>query len=211
MFQACNAASPQSLQWPEVDAGVVADTAPGDLVLFVAGNWEVQDILRNGQWTNIQQPSFQKYVLSQMRKAVEIGTAHGAHFDFTTLAASAVGAYFHEPPFPQDSPERHRIYNSLIRKVADEFPGSVSVIDLSRVLSPEGTFTEYLDGVQVRTADGEHTPAYAPGDVFVNNATAAVANAFYNWLSPRIWPLILNSNPAPSSSSAASRVTAGRS
>jgi peptidoglycan/LPS O-acetylase OafA/YrhL len=211
MFQACNTATPAQGQWPAADARAVAHTAPGDLVLFVAGNWEVQDILRNGQWTNIEQPSFQKYELSQMRKAVQIGTAHGAHFAFTTMAASAVGSYFHEPPFPQDSPVRHKIYNRLIRKVADEFPGSVSVVDLNKVLSPKGTFTEYLDGVQVRTADGVHTPAYAPGNVFVNNSTAAVAHAFYNWLSPRIWPLIIDSNPATSTSSAAPRVTAGRS
>jgi hypothetical protein len=38
-----------------------------------------------------------------MRKAVEIGTAHGAHFDFTTMPALAAGAAFHEAPFPEDS------------------------------------------------------------------------------------------------------------
>ncbi len=33
-------------QWPAVDTRAVAGTAPGDVVLFVAGNWEVQDLLR---------------------------------------------------------------------------------------------------------------------------------------------------------------------
>ena len=41
-----------------------------------------------------------------------------------------------------------------------------------------------------------HTPSYAPGNAFVGNSTEAVANAFYNWLSPRIWPLIIASNPS---------------
>ena len=151
----------------------MAGTAPGDLVLFVAGSWEVQDLLQNGQWTNIQQPSFQRYELSQMRKAVAIGTAHGAHFDFTTMPALAAGAAFHEAPFPEDSSARRMIYDQLINKVADEFPGSVSVIDYGKLLSPQGVFTEYLDGVQVRTADGVHTPAYSPGNVFVGQLHCA--------------------------------------
>ena len=194
MFPACNQATPVDQQWPAVDTQAVAGTAPGDVVLFVAGAWEVQDILRNGQWTNIEQPSFQRYELSQMRKAVEIATAHGAHLDFTTLPALAAGAAFGEAPFPEDSSGRRLIYDHLISEVAAEFPGSVSVIDYGRILSPRGVYTEYLDGVQVRTPDGIHTPAYAPGNVFVGNSTEAVAQAFYNWLSPRIWPLIIDSN-----------------
>lgn len=75
----------------------------------------------------------------------------------------------------------------------------MSVIDYGRILSPGGVYTEYLDGVQVRTPDGIHTPAYAPGNVFVGNSTAAAAQGFYNWLSPRIWPLIIDSNVAPGS------------
>jgi hypothetical protein len=48
--------------------------------------------------------------------------------------------------------------------------------------------------VQVRTADGVHTPSYAPGNVFAGNSSLTVAEAFYRWLSPRIWPLILASS-----------------
>jgi hypothetical protein len=49
-------------------------------------------------------------------------------------------------------------------------------------------FTTHVDGVQVRAADGIHTPAYDPDDIFADNASAAVAHAFDNWLSPRLWP-----------------------
>ncbi len=97
-----------------------------------------------------------------------------------------------------DSSGRRLIYDHLISEVAAEFPGSVSVIDYGRILSPRGVYTEYLDGVQVRTPDGIHTPAYAPGNVFVGNSTEAAAQGFYNWLSPRIWPLIIDSNLSPS-------------
>ena len=64
--------------------------------------------------------------------------------------------------------------------------------------------TEYLDGVQVRAPDGVHTPSYAKGNVFVNNASEAVANAFYNWLAPRLWPLIIASSGSSGSTVASS-------
>ncbi len=89
--------------------------------------------------------------------------------------------------------------------MAAEFPGPVSIIDYGDLLSPQGVFTEYLDGVQVRTPDGVHTPAYAKGNVFVGNSTEAVAHAFYNWLAPRIWPLIIASNGSPATAASSDR------
>jgi hypothetical protein len=174
---------------------LVIGTAPGDIVLFVAGTWEAQDVLRNGRWTNIEQPADQRYLRDQMRLAVEIGTAHGAHFDFTTMPALASSAAYHEKPLPEDAPIRRLLYDQLIKKVAGEYPGKVSVVDYGAILSPGGIFTPSIDGVQVRTPDGVHTPAYAPGNEFAGNSTFAVAHAFYNWLSPRIWPLIVASDP----------------
>jgi peptidoglycan/LPS O-acetylase OafA/YrhL len=191
MFPACNEATPARGQWPAHDTASVRGTKPGDVVVFIAGDWEVQDILQHGHWDNITQPSFQRYELQQMRKVVKIGTAHGAHFDFTTMPAMAAGAAFGEPPFPEDSSKRRLIYDHLIKEVAGEFPGKVSIVDLGSILSPKGVFTLRLDGVQVRTADGVHTPSYAPGNPFAGNSSEPVAHAFYDWLSPRIWPLII--------------------
>jgi hypothetical protein len=194
MFPACNRSTPLSQQWPALDTREVAGTRPGDVVLIVAGYWETQDLLRIGRWTDIDQDSFRAYLLAQMRVAAEIGTAHGAHFDFTTMPAMASYAASHEPPSPGDSPQRRMTYDRLIDTVAREFPGRVSVINYGEILSPHGVFSEYLDGVQVRTPDGVHTPAYAPGNPFVGYATEAEAEAFYNWLSPQIWPLIIASD-----------------
>jgi peptidoglycan/LPS O-acetylase OafA/YrhL len=200
MFPDCNAATPASSQWPAVDAREVADTGPGDVVLFLAGVWETQDILRNGRWTYIGNPSYQRYLLAQMRLAVRIGTSHGAHFDLATLPALAAGAAQDaESAYPENQTRRRLIYDSLVRKVAAEFPGKVSVFDYASILSPHGVYTEYQDGVQVRAPDGVHTPSYAPGNPFAGNSTEAVADAFYNWLSPRIWPLIFASDRTPTS------------
>ena len=144
MFPACNEATPASEQWPALDAKAVAHTGPGDDVLFSAGTWEVQDILRNGEWTNITQASFQRYELAQLRLLVRIATAHGAHLILATLPATAVGASFHERPFPEDSSRRRQIYDGLLEKVASEHPHEVSVLGLGRILSPGGVYRQYL-------------------------------------------------------------------
>ena len=193
MFPACNQATPTDQQWPALDAAAVAGTARGDVVLFVAGTWETQDLLVDSKWTNIDQLWFRRYLLAQMRVAVAVATRHGAHLDFTTMPALASGAAMGAAPFPEDSPERRLAYDGLVTAVSRQFPGQVSVIDLGKILSPAGAYTQFLDGVQVRTADGVHTPSYDPGNVFVQNSSEAVAHAFSNWLSPRIWPLIMAS------------------
>ena len=58
------------------------------------------------------------------------------------------------------------------------------------------TFVAFRDGVQIRTLDGVHTPSYDPGNPYEGNSTQPVADAFYNWLSPRIWPSIVASSRA---------------
>ena len=47
-------------------------------------------------------------------------------------------------------------YNALVQQVARTHPGVVSVLDLNRMLSPDGVFTASLSGVDVRSADGIH-------------------------------------------------------
>ena len=187
-------------QWPAVDATRLADTRPGDVVLFVAGTWEVQDMERDGRWGDIEQRSFQRYELGQMRTVVRLATAHGAHLDFATMPA--MGTAVDSPEAARaDAAGRRRIYDRLIAEVAAEYPRTVSVVDYGAILSPGGVYHEYLDGVQVRAGDGVHTPSYAPGNAFAGNASESVAHAFYDWLSPRLWPLII---------ATAGRGTAGR-
>jgi hypothetical protein len=195
MFPACNQTTAPKAQWPALDTTAVSGTGPEDVVLFVAGDWETEDILMSGHWTNILAPSFQRTEINQMRRVIKIGTAQGAHFDLFTMPAEDNAEAEGKPieASPSDSPKRRAIYNGLLRRVASEFPGTVSVVDYGAILSPKGTFATYVDGVQVRTPDGVHTPSYAPGDPFSGNSTQQVAEAFYNWLSPQIWPPIVDS------------------
>ena len=192
MFPGCNESTPASGQWPAHDAMAVRDTRPGDIVLFVAGTWEVQDLEQEGHWRNLTQASFRDYELGQLRRLVRIGSARGARVDLATMPA--MGAAEASPEAARaNSPERRRLYDQLLRTTAAEFPGRVSIVDYGAVLSPHGVYQQYVDGVEVRSLDGIHTPSYAPGNVFADTAGQGVAHAFYDWLSPRFWPLLVTS------------------
>jgi peptidoglycan/LPS O-acetylase OafA/YrhL len=200
MFPGCNESQPADQLWPARDAATVSGVGRGDVVLFLAGQWETQDLLIHGRWTNILQPSFRRYELHQLRTLVAVATARGAHLDLLTMPAmethgeyASTGVMDSGPANPASFPRRRDLYNGLLLRTAAAYPGKVSVLDYGELLSPHGTFTEYLDGVQVRAPDGVHTPAYEAGNAFFTDTTPAVADDFYRWLSPRIWPAIVAS------------------
>ncbi len=191
MVGACNSSTPPDQRWPALDAQAVADTGPGDQVLFLAGAWDTQDLYVYDQWTSILSSPFRRYLLGQMEKAVLVATAHGAHLDFLTMPCMDPGYEYGQPPGPTFTQHRRTLFNDLIHETAKLFPTKVSVIAYGKLLCPTGTFAYYLNGVQVRSPDGIHTPAYAPGNIFANNASKSVAHKFYVWLRPRLWPRII--------------------
>ena len=140
------------------------------------------------------QPSYQRYELGPAPPVDGIASAHGARVELATMPA--MGAAESSPEASRaDDPRRRLVYDGLLERAtagsADGWhrrlrPGAV----------PGRPVHEFLDGVQVRSADGIHTPAYAPGNAFAGNATEPVAHAFYDWLSPRLWPLIVATDRA---------------
>ena len=57
--------------------------------------------------------------------------------------------------YDEDLPERVDAWNRLLREVAARHPTNVTVLDLNRVVCPDGEFTWSIDGLRVRT-DGLH-------------------------------------------------------
>ncbi len=196
MEEACNQATPPSQQWPALDRQAVAQTRPGDLIVFLAGHWETQWLLRDGTWQNITQPAFRRYEMAQLETLVSLATGHGAHLDLLTMPCMDGNYQFGRPPGATDSMVPRDLYNSLLEAVAQRSHGRATVVDFGRLVCPTGHFQLRIDGVQVRTVDGVHTPSYAPGNIFADNASFAVAHAFYSWLGPRLWPLLLHQEPA---------------
>ena len=143
---ACKESTPKDQQWPAYDALKVAGTRAGDIVLYVAGEWDIQDLYQADHWTNITDPSFQRYELGRC------ATQPGSALPMAPMSSSPRCRHWvpgvGHPRFPTASHVR-----SVDHEGSRESPQTVSIVDYARILSPNGVFHEYLDGVQVRSAD----------------------------------------------------------
>ena len=132
------------------------DTFHPDVVMLAEGEYEVRDRLVNGTWTHIGEPGFDAAERSAIRSAVADLRSTGA----TVVLLTAV--YYHQQEqtsgasWPEDDPQRVNRYNAMLRQVAAESGGGVVVEDLNAHLDPEGTYAQYIGGVNVRFADGIH-------------------------------------------------------
>ena len=147
--------------WPQAWPTWLRQVKP-NVVVLLAGRWEVVDRTLKGRRTNILDPAFASYVKHMLEKAVRIGTASGAHMVMMTAPCFDEGEQLDGSPFPEDDPRRLAAYNRLVRQVAAEFPASVTLQDLDAMVCPGGRFRPDLHGVPLRSPDGVHF-ASGPG------------------------------------------------
>jgi peptidoglycan/LPS O-acetylase OafA/YrhL len=149
-------APPGCKNWRAVWAKQVADYKP-QVVGVELGRWEVADHLYKGTWTHIGQPLWDDHLTAELNQAVAILSAGGAKVVLFTFPyvdppqESADGT-----PFTESLPSRADAYNKLVDQVGKAHPGVVTVVDLNKMLDPEGHYTATLDGDTIRWTDGVH-------------------------------------------------------
>jgi peptidoglycan/LPS O-acetylase OafA/YrhL len=141
--------------WPYQWLSAMNEVKP-NVVVLLAGRWEVSDREYQGQWTNILNPVFAAYVKQQLNKASQLVTKTGAHMVFLTAPCTNEGEQPDGAPWPEDNLKRLDIYNQLVRQVAAEYPTTDSVVDLFAASCPGGRYSTSIHGVAVRRSDGVH-------------------------------------------------------
>jgi hypothetical protein len=144
-----------NVPWPTAWPAWLRAVRP-NVVVLLAGRWEVVDRPYLGLRTNILQKTFAAYVKHQLELAVQIGTSTGAHMVLETAPCYDQGEQANGSPWPQDDVRRVEAYNALVRQVGAEFPTSVTVQDLFSFACPHAKFTTTLNGVPLRDPDGIH-------------------------------------------------------
>jgi peptidoglycan/LPS O-acetylase OafA/YrhL len=142
------------LPWPVAWHNWLTEVKP-NVVVFLAGRWETRDELYHGKRTNVTHPAYAAYVKRQLQKAVQIGTSTGARMILMTAPCFSAGEQPNGAAWPDDSSRRLNIYNGLLRKVAAEDPGNVTVQNLDAMVCPGGTYVSSMNGVPLRS-DGVH-------------------------------------------------------
>jgi len=175
MAAQCDPTTPASGQWPAQWKGAVEQFHP-NVVVVLAGRWEVMDRLVDGRWSHIGDPVFDAAVRQSLEEAVQVAGSTGADVALLTAPCFDSGEQPNGQPWPEDDPVRLARYNQLVRQVAAEHPATTRVVDFGAMLCPGGRYAATVDGVQVRDGDGVHiVPTPAAG----------------HWLAARLLPPVV--------------------
>ena len=146
--------------WQTHWAGQIARLHP-DVVAVALGRWEVSNRVVDGRWTTIGQPLWDNKLEGLLHQAVGIAAAGGAKVALFTLPY--VQQTTEQPngqPWDINLPARTDAFNAVLRNVAAGNPATTSIVDINRLLDPQGHYTSYIDGVRVRDTDEEHPSVY---------------------------------------------------
>ena len=149
-------ATPGCDNWRALWPFLIAGQRP-QVVGLGLGRWEITDHLLDGRWVHIGEPVWNDHLASDLQSAIAIFHSFGAKVVLFTMPY--VDPSDRQPdgqPWSENTPARVQAYNALVRQVAQTHPGVVSVIDLNKMLSPDGVYTSSLSGVDVRSTDGIH-------------------------------------------------------
>ena len=143
--------------WQTSWAQTIASYRP-QVVGLLMGRFELADHFYDGSWRHLGQPYWDAHLLSELDRAVKILSAGGARVVIFTFPY--IDPPLEQPngdPYPENVPSRVDSWNVLLRQVAASNPTTTTLIDLNRILDPDGRYTDTIDGVEVREpSDGIH-------------------------------------------------------
>jgi peptidoglycan/LPS O-acetylase OafA/YrhL len=143
-------------EWPAHYQKVLAELAePPDVVVFLAGRWEVTDQLFQGRWTHVGDPLFDAYLGRELDLAIDVLSSTGAPVAMLTTPVFERRETSSGEPIPETDPARVARFNELVRAAATRHPGVANVIEFGEMLTPGNTYTDTFHGTRIR-ADGVH-------------------------------------------------------
>ncbi len=140
---------PNCPDWKQIWKTDVATHQP-DVVAILVGRWEIVNRYHDGQWMNIGQPAYDSYLTSQLQDAVAIAGSQGARVVLFTMPYVAPGYASNGVQYPETLPSRVNEFNAIVYKVAQKHPNWVTVIDLNKMLDPNGVYTSQVGAVTTR-------------------------------------------------------------
>ncbi|MCV7301080.1 acyltransferase family protein [Mycobacterium barrassiae] len=144
---------PECDAWPSRWSQRINHDRP-DVVLLIVGRWEVVDRMSEGRWTNITESGYEDYLRVELNRALDILGSTGAEIVVTTEPYNRRAEKPDGSLYPEDDPDRVDEWNALLRSVVKKRP-NVTLLDLNDKLGPNGVYTNWVDGIRMRS-DGVH-------------------------------------------------------
>ena len=156
-----------------------------DVVMVLVGAWDILDREVDGHLVKFGSVEYDTSFLHQLDDATTLLASTGAKVVVLTTPFFArpelVGQTGRE--WPEYDPWHVDRINSLYRDFLANHPGRYRMIDLNKFVSPQGKFTDELNG-QVIRGDGVHF-------------TEAGSNMVVDWLTPQLKEAAAGEDPDP--------------
>jgi hypothetical protein len=161
-----------------------------DVVLMLVGAWDILDRDVDGHLVKFGSVEYDSSFLHQLDDATNLLASTGAKVVVLTTPffsrPELVGQTGRE--WPEYDPWRVDRINSLFRDFLANHPGRYRLVDLNQFVSPQGRFTDELNGQLIRD-DGVHF-------------TRAGALMVVQWLAPQLAQIAAGGGPEPVDDSA---------
>jgi hypothetical protein len=144
---------PECDAWPSRWSQRITHDRP-DVVLLMVGRWEVVDRMNEGVWTNVGESGYRDYLRGELNRALDILGSTGAKIVVATEPYNRRAEKPDGSLYPEDDPDRVDEWNAMLRSVV-KTRKNVEVLDLNDKLGPGGYYTNWVDGIRMRS-DGVH-------------------------------------------------------
>ena len=165
-----------------------------DVVMLLVGAWDILDREVDGHLVKFGSVEYDTSFLHQLDDATTLLASTGAKVVVLTTPffsrPELVGQTGRE--WPEYDPWRVDRINSLYRDFLANHPGRYRMIDLNKFVSPQGKFTDELNG-QVIRGDGVHF-------------TEAGSTMVVDWLTPQLKEVAAGEDPDPAADGRAPRL-----
>jgi peptidoglycan/LPS O-acetylase OafA/YrhL len=161
---------PGCTSWPRRWQKSVAADDP-DVAVIELNRWELMDRKYEGRYQHVGDPDYDRYLSDRLDQAITVAGSGGAAVVLLTAAYTHRAERPDGGLYPEDEPSRVDAWNDLLRAAASRH--DVTVLDLNKLVCPQGKFTWDVDGYRIRS-DGLH---YTP---------TGVRRLIAPWLLPRL-------------------------
>src|SRR5215475_2465402 len=149
---------PGCTSWPATWAKSVRHDDP-DVVVIELNRWELMDRKLDGTYQHVGEPGYDAYLMGQLDKAVSIAGSHGAAVVLLTAAYTHRAEKPDGSLYPEDQPSRVDAWNQLLYQEQAKHPHTVTVLNLTKVVCPDGKFTWTIGNLRIRSDGLHYTPA----------------------------------------------------
>ncbi|HKE65486.1 MAG TPA: acyltransferase family protein [Micromonosporaceae bacterium] len=149
---------PGCTNWPaRWQKGVKADDP--DVAVIELNRWELMDRKLDGVYQHVGEPAYNAYLLGQLDKAVTIAGSRGAAVVLLTAAYTHRAEKPDGSLYPEDDPARVNAWNQLLVQEQAKHPRTVTILNLNKLVCPDGKFTWDIGSLRIRSDGLHYTPA----------------------------------------------------